>query len=88
MVGTRSRGAGLTLTGDGGAMEQRERGGGVPRLAGEPKTKWSLLGMRAPVFPSPTLPGQSRGGGGRPQEPSRRWGSAEEGGPERSDPRV
>lgn len=32
-------GAGTTRVGDGGTMEQRERGGGVPRLPGEPGAK-------------------------------------------------
>lgn len=42
--------------GDGGSMEQRECGGGVPRLPGElAGGEWSRLGMRPPRFPSPTL---------------------------------
>lgn len=65
----RSPGAGTAACGDGGAMEQRERGGGVPRLPGELGAKWSLLGMRPPWFPSPMLPSPSCGG----QSPLGRW---------------
>jgi hypothetical protein len=52
-------------------MEQRERGGGVPRLPGKlgwgegrkggGVGEWNLLGMRCPWFPSPTRPRQSGG---------------------------
>lgn len=49
-------GSGPVGVGDGGAMEQRECGGGVSRLPGELGARWSLLGMRPPGFPSPTLP--------------------------------
>lgn len=69
-VGTRSPGAGAAACGDGGAMEQRERGGRVPRLPGELGAKWSLLGMRPPWFPSPTLPSPSWGCQGYPLAPS------------------
>lgn len=51
--GNAGLGAGTTRVGDGGTMEQRERGGGVPRLPGEPGAKWSLLGMRSPGSPPP-----------------------------------
>lgn len=73
-AGTHSPGAEAAAYLDGGEMEQRERGGGIPRLPGELGAKWSLLGMRPSWFPSPTLPSLSGGCQGYPLPPSGEMG--------------
>lgn len=85
-VGTCRPGAETTGAGDGGTMEQRKCGGGVPRLPGEPTAKWRFLGMRPPGSPPPRCRVRFGGGGSTPS--CWCWGDGQQGGRELSDPRV